>query len=147
MSRIFSVLINIIAATVALSLTACGGGGGSDSIGTGTLSLGITDAPVKNEDIDEVWVRFTQVTIHPSDGSPDIVVDVVNDDGKPWRDIDLKSLTNGKTMLLGEIELAAGHYSWIRQKTLISMKQESAKVTRVILPCWIVPVATRVTSN
>lgn len=114
MTRIFSVLINIIAATVTLSLTACGGGGGSDSIGTGTLSLGITDAPVKNEDIDEVWVRFTQVTIHPSDGSPDIVVDVVNDDGKPWRDIDLKSLTNGKTMLLGEIELAAGHYSWIR---------------------------------
>jgi hypothetical protein len=113
MTKICSALINIIATTVVLSLTACGGGG-SGSDGTGTLSLGITDAPVQNEDIAEVWVRFTQVTIHPTDGSSDIVMDVVNDDGDPWRDIDLKSLTNGNTMLLGEIELAAGHYSWIR---------------------------------
>jgi hypothetical protein len=113
MIRRFSVLVNyIVAAAMTLSLTACGGGGGSD--GSGTLSLNVTDAPVLDEDIDEVWVRFTQVTIHPSDGSPDIVLDVVNDDGDPWRDIDLKSLTNGKTMLLGEIELTAGHYSWIR---------------------------------
>ena len=113
MDKKFPAFVNcIVAAAIALFLTACGG---SSSGGSGTLSLNITDAPVLDEDIAEVWVRFTQVIIHPANGGPDIVVDVVNDDGiSPWRDIELKSLVGGKTMLLGEVELAAGHYSWIR---------------------------------
>ena len=114
MSRQCSVLWNcIIAAMMGLLLSACGGGGSSG--GSGTLSLSVTDAPVLNEDIAEVWVRFTQVILHPSDGSPDIVVDVLNDDGvSPWRDIELTSLVEGKTMLLGEYDLPAKHYSWMR---------------------------------
>jgi len=95
-----------------LGLAGCGGGGGSSS-GSGIV-LNITDAPVFDEDISEVWVRFTQVIVHPSDGSADIVVDVVNDAGDPWRDIELKSLVGGKTMLLGEVPLDAADYSWIR---------------------------------
>jgi hypothetical protein len=35
-------------------------------------------------------------------------------DIKPYRDIELKSLVGGKTMLLGEIPLEAGDYEWIR---------------------------------
>ena len=109
-----SILIKSIAATIAaLMLTACGSGGGGGSAGSSGLSLNITDAPVQNEDIAEVWVRFTNVIIHPSDGSPDIE-EPVTDGTNPWIDINLKDLTAGKTMLLGEFDLDAGDYSWIR---------------------------------
>jgi len=104
---------SFVAFFAALMLTACGSGGSGGSGGGGGLSLNITDAPVNNDDIAEVWVRFTNVIIHPSDGSPDIE-EPVTDGTNPWIDINLKDLTAGKTMLLGEFDLAAGDYSWIR---------------------------------
>ena len=115
MNRKSPVLINFIVTTcVALLLTACGGGGGSSSGDSGTLSLSITDAPVSNEDISEVWVRFTQVIVKPSDGDT-IVIDVTDNQGNNYRDIELTSLTSGKSeLLLGQEPLASGNYSWIR---------------------------------
>ncbi len=118
MKRNNLVLINsIVAAVIALSLTACGGGGDGDassSNGTGTISLSITDAPVSNEDISEVWVRFTQVIVKPAGGDT-IVIDVTDDQGNAYRDIELTSLASGKSeLLLGQEPLAAGNYSWIR---------------------------------
>lgn len=114
MNRHRNAIINFTLTTcIALLLTACGGGGGSSSGDSGTLSLSVTDAPVLNDDIAEVWVRFTHVIIHPSDGSPDIA-EPVTDGTNPWIDINLKDLTKGKTMLLGEFDLPAGDYSWIR---------------------------------
>ncbi|MDX1696930.1 MAG: DUF4382 domain-containing protein [Thiohalobacterales bacterium] len=100
-------------------LSACGGGGGGGG-GTsgGGLVLSITDAPVNDADIAEVWVRFTEVIIHPADGSGDIVHTVEDDSDPnnitPYREIELKSLVGGRTSLLGEIPLDAGDYSWIR---------------------------------
>ncbi|MEN8131578.1 MAG: DUF4382 domain-containing protein, partial [Pseudomonadota bacterium] len=115
MKKTIPVFINLVAAAgLSLLLTACGGGdGGSSSGGSGVMSLSVTDAPVLDEDIAEVWVRFTQVIVHPSDGSPDIVEDVT-DGTNPWREIELTSLVGGKTMLLGEYDMPAGDYSWIR---------------------------------
>jgi uncharacterized repeat protein (TIGR01451 family) len=112
-------------ACLVMLLSACGGGGGGGGdisgggiTGSSGLSLSITDAPVVDADISAVWVRFTQVILHPANGSGDIVYDVSDDtdpnDIKPYRDIELKSLVGGKTMLLGEIPLDAGKYSWIR---------------------------------
>ena len=113
----------------AILLASCGGGGSSGSDDTNAQSgssssapsgivLKITDAPVVDADIAEVWVRFTQVILHPSDGSGDIVhtVEDASDPNNilPYREIELKSLVGGKTSLLGEIPLAAGDYSWIR---------------------------------
>ncbi len=100
-------------ASTFVTLAACGGGGGGDSDGTGTLSLSITDAPVLNEDIAEVIVCFTNVIIHPSNGDPDRMEDVKNEDGS-CREINLKELTNGKSVVLGEFDIPAGDYSWIR---------------------------------
>jgi len=100
-------------ASTFMMLAACGGGGGGDSDGTGTLSLRITDAPVLNEDIAEVIVCFTYVIIHPSNGDPDRMEDVRNKDGS-CREINLKELTNGKSVVLGEFDIPAGDYSWIR---------------------------------
>lgn len=115
MNRNRPVLINLIVTTwIALLLTACGGGGSSSSNDPGTLSLSITDAPVSSEDISEVWVRFTQVIVKPSDGDT-IVIDVTDNQGNPYRDIELTSLGSGKSeLLLGQEPLAAGHYSWMR---------------------------------
>jgi len=97
-------------------LTACGGGG-SGSGGTGALSLNVTDAPVSDADISAVWVRFTSVIVKPDgNGSQPIEIQITDNLGKPsYTDIDLKSLSNGKTatVLLQE-KLPAGHYSWIR---------------------------------
>jgi hypothetical protein len=117
MSKQRSVLINfsncVMAVFMTLLLTACGGGGGgSSSGGSGTLSMSITDAPVIDDDIAQVWVRVTDVIVH-SDGGDD-TPQPVTDGTHPWIDINLKDLTNGKTMLLGEFDLPAGHYSWIR---------------------------------
>jgi hypothetical protein len=129
MYKYFSRLAKLLAmTTLAVLLAACGGGGSSSTSTSGSstpisgsvtgLALRITDAPVYDADIDEVWVRFTQVKVHPADGSGDIIYNVENTDDPnnilPYRDIELKSLVGGKTMLLGQIPLAAGDYSWIR---------------------------------
>lgn len=110
--------VNRLLGAVALTylLTACGGGGGGGGIGG--LSLSITDAPVIDANIAEVWVRFTEVIIHPADGSGDIVYTVEDasdpNNVKPYREIELKALVGGKTSLLGDIQLDAGDYSWVR---------------------------------
>ena len=116
MKRTSSILVNCAAATfVALMLTACGGSGGSSSSdGSGALSLSITDAPVSSEDISEVWVRFTHVIVKPSDGDT-IEIPVTDNQGNFYRDIELTSLTSGKSeLLLGQEKLLAKNYSWIR---------------------------------
>ena len=120
----------LISVALAFLVTACNGSGvGSDkgssisdsdiqsTSGRG-LVLNITDAPVNDGDIAEVWVRFIAVTVHPADGSGDIIhsVEDTTDPNNilPYREIELKSLVGGKTMLLGEIPLDAGDYSMVR---------------------------------
>ena len=113
MNRKYSVLIKyIVAAAMALSLTACGGSGGDSATGSSGVSLSITDAPVIDEDIAKVVVRVTGVIIHSDaiDDTPMAVTDGTN----PWIDVNLTDLTEGKTQLLGDFELPGGHYSWIR---------------------------------
>ena len=112
------------AAGLALLLTACGGGGGGGGgggISGGGFSLSLTDAPV--QDLALVCVTFTDVIIHPSDGSDDIHVDVTDGEDSPeCRDagpgsktINLKSLSEGNSVLLvDDYPLPAGDYSWIR---------------------------------
>lgn len=125
MYRSSIIILNLLGA-IALTwlLTACGGGsGGSGSagdnpgnVGSGII-LSITDAPLVDDDIAEVWVRFEKVIVHAANGTEDtyIVEDRSDPDNiLPYRDIELKSLVGGKTMLLGEIALDAGDYSWIR---------------------------------
>lgn len=120
MNSVFNQVNRLLGAVaLAFLLAACGGGGGGGNVaGSGGLSLSITDAPVIDANIAEVWVRFTEVIIHPADGSGDIVY-VVEDASdpnnvKPYREIELKALVGGKTSLLGDIPLDAGDYSWVR---------------------------------
>ena len=52
-----------------LQLSGCGGGSGSSSDATGTLTVGLTDAPV--EMVEQVRLYLTGVTIKPEGGPPE----------------------------------------------------------------------------
>ena len=111
-----SVLFNTIAALgLAMLLVACGGGDGSGDSSTGTLNLAITDASV--DAAKAVVVEFSGVELQHSGGER-IDYDFVDGDGDPEpRQIDLLALTGGTTeLLLEDVTLTAGDYSWIRLK-------------------------------
>lgn len=87
-------------------LAACGGGGsGTDSVSTGSLTLGITDAPI--DSADSVTVVFDSVTLQgPERTTIEFDEPMV---------IDLLDFQNGeRVLLLDEQELLAGDYQFIR---------------------------------
>lgn len=87
------------------ALTACGGGG------TGTMSVGLTDAPT--EDYAAVYVTISEIQVHRNGPGSD-------DEGgwqtvaEPNRTYNLLDLTDGVVEGLGEGPLEAGSYSQIR---------------------------------
>ena len=99
----------LIAVTTVAALAACSGGSGDGSgPQTGTLRLGITDAPV--DLASEVVVEFTGVELKPRDGAAFSI------DFAPKR-LDLLALqgTNRALLLDGET-VPAGAYEWMRLK-------------------------------
>jgi Domain of unknown function (DUF4382) len=88
-------------------LPACGGGGQSAVEQTGTVRIAITDATIDN--VSEVNVQFTGVTLKPQSGDE---IEVLFD---PPRNIDLLKLTDGMTAeLLPGTVVPVGPYNWIR---------------------------------
>ncbi|MDX1588521.1 MAG: DUF4382 domain-containing protein [Oleiphilaceae bacterium] len=103
------ILKPLTAAIMATALTGCLSSG-SSSDGTGSLSLDVTDAPVDN--LTEVNITFTGVSIQPEDGER-----IRIDFDEPKR-LDLLELTRGNSAsLLSDIEVPAGEYSFIRLHT------------------------------
>ena len=107
--RCFGKALNYIAVVGAsLILVACGGG----SSGNTGLKLSLTDAPACG--YDHVYVTVQKIGVHSS-------ATAANSDSG-WREtvlnpalkVDLLTLTNGVLQTLGQIPLAAGHYSQIR---------------------------------
>ena len=101
----------ITAASLTLVLTACSSG---DPSSTGSLSIGVTDAPV--DSADNVFVEFSGVEIKPADGDS-ISFDFTEKctDEPTLCKIDLLSLSNGASQQLldGEI-VPSGQYDWMR---------------------------------
>jgi len=94
-------------------LSACGSH--SDSTATagrngplpGTLTINITDAPVDN--VQEVWVQFTGISIKPAGGE---VIDFTFDTEK---NINLLALQGTlSTFLIDKAVIPSGHYNWVR---------------------------------
>jgi len=99
---------SLVVAAAAALLAACGGNGG-DAAGTGTLKLGIIDAPVDHAL--EVNVQFTGVELKPVGGAP------FSFDFTPAKDFNLLELTGtNRAMLLDGVEIPAGDYEWVRLK-------------------------------
>jgi hypothetical protein len=92
-------------------LSACGSGGGGGtgarpSSATGTLTLGLTDSPV--DQVYEVNVQFTGVSVKPETGA------ALRFDFPAPVDVDLLALQNGSVFdLLDGETVPAGRYSWI----------------------------------
>ena len=94
---------------LAIGLIACGGG--ADDRGTGTVEVGVTDAPVDNAEA--VIIHFIEATLHGPDGNTTVpVYDPVT--GDPGRSIDLLQYQGGMWTGLFTDIVSAGHYSWIR---------------------------------
>ena len=90
---------------IAMGMAGCGGSSDADS--TGTLSISMTDAPVEN--VREVHVSFSGVTVKPQNGEE---IEFVFD---PAEEMDLLLLTGGTTdVLLPSTGMPAGAYNWIR---------------------------------
>lgn len=95
---------------LSVGFTACGGGDGGGP-GTGTIEVGVTDAPVDNAEA--VVIHFTEATLHGPNGNNTIeVFDPVTDE--PGRSIDLLQLQGGMWTGLFNDVVFAGQYSWIR---------------------------------
>lgn len=95
---------------LASALAACGGSSDSDS--TGTMSLGLTDAPVT--DLSQANLNITSVEVKPSEGQS-VTVQIETEDGENALDINLLDFQGGKVAQLFEgQEFPAGEYEWIR---------------------------------
>jgi hypothetical protein len=115
--------ISCLSTAVLIStLTACGGGGGGSNFTmggdgsdeTGSVSIGISDAPV--DDVKEVWVEIDTITFRKP-GADDVVVDTFTStdlgivDADTFQ-IDLLQYQGGEqAIVIDDIELAAGDYS------------------------------------
>jgi hypothetical protein len=95
-----------------LALTGCGGGGSSSSIvpaTNGTLTVGVSDAPVDN--VTAICVEFEGASVKPVDGPAiDLDLEVVPDSCTNLLDFtgfDREILVDGFT-------LPAGEYEWMR---------------------------------
>lgn len=99
----------LLLSLTALALAACGGGGGGSSSKTGTLKVGITDAPV--DAADAVVVQFTGLELKPVNGMAFSV-----DFASP-KTLDLIALQGtNRAMLLDGEKVPAGDYEWMRLK-------------------------------
>jgi hypothetical protein len=97
-------LKDFILISLAIGLGACGSG--SNEPGTGTLTIGLTDAPV--QELDELTISFVGATVKPENGEP------ISWTFETPRDIDLMALQNGLTAnLISNEPVPAGRLNWI----------------------------------
>jgi hypothetical protein len=89
------------------TLFGCGGSGSSE--GTGTLTLGVTDAPI--DDATSVVVQFSGVAFKREGQGPEIVHDLT----PTPRQFNLLEFQDGRAaLLLDGVTLPAGRYEWLR---------------------------------
>jgi len=108
-SRIQTAAGALVVAAVA-ALAGCGGGGGDGPQSrTGTLRLGITDAPV--DQADAVVVQFTGVELKPMGGA------AFSRDFPAPKTLDVLALQGtARALLLDGESVPAGDYEWMRLK-------------------------------
>ena len=115
---------HILAASVLTALAACGGGGGDTSSSPGTVSLGLSDAPVG--DLSEVVITIDGIELRRKDGddcddeteSDDCAyIDQFTDAGDVVDTVQvdlLKLQGSDNKIIVEEIELEAGEYDQLR---------------------------------
>jgi len=109
---------------LALSITGCGG---SSSQAPGSVRVALTDAPACGFDAVNVTVR--KLRIHQSSSATENGSGWTDITLTPARKINLLDLNNGITEDLGEVPLAAGHYTQLR---LVLDKNSSNNANTVV---------------
>ncbi len=86
---------------------------GSD---TGSLTLNLTDAPVRQDGLESVFITFTQIDANlPGSGGWQTLASFEDENDGHGRTVDLMTLTEGKTIPLAEdVELPSGRVNQIR---------------------------------
>ena len=111
---------SILAMAFTVLLVGCGGSGSSSSgPQTGTLSLGLTDAPV--DDVIGLHLYITGATAKRQGSSPEsLPIDLSNCEAMPGETpdcnpVDLLTLQDGLILsVLADHEMLAGEYQWLR---------------------------------
>ena len=112
-----------------VGLAACSGG--SSDPGTGTLSVGLIDMPVR--DVAEVWVCITQINVKPQSGPalefpiPDADGVLGPCDGEQFDLLSLLDVANAELLIDGE-EVPAGAYNWMELELDASRPGQGAGV-------------------
>lgn len=103
----------LAAAFMTLLLSACGGGGGggggSSDVGSGSVSVALTDKPADLSDIDEILLTITGVEIFAEDGSKATLYN-----GRPRGPFDLLKLEHESRPLAFGSNVPLGTYCKIR---------------------------------
>jgi Domain of unknown function (DUF4382) len=107
----------LMASLLAVLVAGCGGsGGGGDATpaaaAPGTLGVSLTDSAACG--FTSVFVTVNKVRVHQSSTASDTDAGWTDIVLNPALRIDLLSLTNGVLKSLGEVPLAAGHYTQLR---------------------------------
>ena len=95
---------SVLAASLALSLAACGGGGGTP---VGIANFQLTDAPVCSA-VQSVFITVDAIELIGANASYSLTLP------QPQQPIDLTSLVNGQTLSLGNVSVPAGTYQQLR---------------------------------
>jgi len=93
----------IILAVLAASGVSCG-----QALGTGTLELYLTDAPIDAENVTGVYITINEIQYHVGEQW------ITCEEFEGPQKYDLLELTGGNFTLLGDLTLPAGHYNQIR---------------------------------
>jgi hypothetical protein len=114
--KVCKLFIHLLIASSFLMITACGGGGGGGSIGSGEVSMSITDAkPLLPEGADQATnlkITFIEVLVHKSGGGW-ISLPLTGD--LPSNTIDLLQFYDGVTTeIVPPVLLTYGKYTQIR---------------------------------
>jgi hypothetical protein len=91
----------------AISLAGCGGSGSGSSQKTGSISIGVSDAPIHYAT--KVCVAFNEIEFKPADGKPFVVETMM---AEPINMLDFQGM-NAAPLLMG-YEVPAGEYQWLR---------------------------------
>lgn len=104
--------LRLLATTLAVALTGCGGGGGGTSAGTGAQSVGVFVTDSFTDEYDHVWVTLYKVELVSSEGEPQTLFD-----DPAGRSVDLKTLRDGsgpRFLFLNAANVRPGHHAKVR---------------------------------
>ena len=98
----------LLAAVIILAMLAASGVSCGQTLGTGTLGLYLSDAPIDAENVTGVYITINEIQYNLNDQW------ITCEEFEGPKTYNLLELTGGNSTLLGELALPGGHYTQIR---------------------------------